>query len=96
MTTTGHNNSIDASHLQAFIDRIELLEKEKREISEGIKKYFSDTTASLYDSNVSKKIFSLVLLSAGALDEQKALHNVYKTVLGQMGGVVILGPIFPE
>ena len=87
MTTSGHNSgAVDAGHLQAFIERIERLEEEKRTISEDIKEVYAEAKGTGYDTKTMKAVIKLRGMSSDERAEQEALLDTYKQALGMLDG----------
>jgi uncharacterized protein (UPF0335 family) len=52
-------NSAEAKHLLAFIERIERLEEDKKQVSEDIKDVYAEAKGTGYDVKIMRKIVSI-------------------------------------
>lgn len=80
-----HNSEINAStagQLKAFIERIENLEEEKRQIGADIKDVYGEAKASGFDAKTIRKIVALRRIDASERHEQAALLETYLRALG--------------
>ena len=81
MTTTPASDrdvtKLDNGHLKSFIERIENLEGEKREIAEDVKSVYAEAKSSGYDAKVMRKIVSERRKDAAKRDEEKAVFDLY-------------------
>ena len=75
-------NSIDAGHLQAFIERIERLEEEKRALAEDIKDVYSEAKGTGYDVKVMRKIVSIRRQDRAKRLEEEEILDLYLSALG--------------
>ena len=83
----GHNNSNDAynvtaEELRQFIERIEQLETEKKEIAEQAKEVLAEAKGRGYDTKVLKKLVALRRRKPDEIAEEEAVLEVYKSALG--------------
>ena len=80
--TLGGSNSIDANHLKAFIERIEKLETEKREIADDIKDVYAEAKGTGYDIKIVRKIVSLRRQDRHKRREEEEILDLYLSALG--------------
>ena len=73
---------VTASELRQFVERVEQLESEKREIAEQIKEVYSESKGRGYDTKALKTIISLRKKNKDDLAEEEAVLEVYKEALG--------------
>lgn len=73
---------ISAEQLEQFINRIETLEEEKREIGQQIKEVYAELKAEGYDSRIVRKIVRLRRMTKEAREEEETLLDTYKNALG--------------
>ena len=73
---------VTADQLRQFIERIERLEDEKKDVSEGIKEVYSEAKANGYDTKTMKSIVKLRKMERDARMEAEALLETYKAALG--------------
>lgn len=75
-------NNTDAGRLAQFIDRIERLEAEKKELSSDISEVYSEAKGSGFDVKVMRQIIALRKLNPEARAENEFLRQEYKKKLG--------------
>lgn len=82
----GHNSGgeVNAAHLQAFIERIERLNEEKRSFTEDIAEVFKEMKANGFDAKIVRKIIALRSMDTDKHAEQEALIEIYMAALGQL------------
>lgn len=80
--TLGGSNSIDANHLKAFIERIEKLETEKREIADDIKDVYAEAKGTGYDIKIVRKVVSLRRQDRHKRREEEEILDLYLSALG--------------
>lgn len=81
MGTTGHN-SVAADQLRLFIERIERLEDDKKDISADVRDVYSEAKSQGYDTKTMRAIVRLRKMEKDARDEQDALLETYRDALG--------------
>lgn len=74
--------SVTAEELKQFIERVEQLEAEKKDIAEQIKETLAEAKGRGYDTKVLRKIISIRKAKADALREEKAILQIYGAALG--------------
>ena len=77
-------NSVDAGHLRAFIERIERLEEEKRTIADDIKDVYGEAKATGYDTKAMRKIVSLRRQDKDKRREEEEILDLYLSALGML------------
>ena len=75
-------NLVDGKHLQAFIDRIEKLEEEKREIADDIKDVYGEAEGTGFDPKIMRKIVSLRKQDRARRTEEEEILQCYLIALG--------------
>lgn len=75
-------NSIDAKHLQAFLERIEKLEEEKRAIADDIKDVYAEAKGTGYDVKILRKIVSIRRQDTQKRREEEEILDLYLSALG--------------
>ena len=73
---------IAADELRAFIERIERLDAEKKDIAEQQKDVMAEAKSRGYDTKVMRKIIALRKRDAHDISEEEAIMDVYKDALG--------------
>jgi uncharacterized protein (UPF0335 family) len=75
-------NPATAGQLKAFIERIERLEEEKRQIADDVKDVYAEAKANGFDAKILRKIISLRRQDADERREQEAILETYLRALG--------------
>lgn len=75
-------NPATAGQLKAFIERIERLEEEKRQIADDVKDVYAEAKANGFDAKILRKIVSLRRQDADERREQEELLETYLHALG--------------
>ena len=78
-------NPATAGQLKAFIERVELLEEEKRFIREYIAEVYSEAKGNGFDPKILRKIVSLRRQDANERREQEEILETYLRALGMEG-----------
>jgi uncharacterized protein (UPF0335 family) len=73
---------IAADELRAFIERVERLDAEKKDIAEQQKEVMAEAKSRGYDTKVMRKIIALRKRDAHDISEEEAIMDVYKDALG--------------
>lgn len=85
MSEIGHNSaSVNASHLRAFIERVERLEEEKRALADDIKDVFVEAKGSGFDTKIMRKIVALRRQDVEKRREEETIMDLYKNALGMI------------
>lgn len=85
MSDIGHNSTnVNASHLRAFIERVERLEEEKRALADDIKDVFAEAKGNGFDTKIMRKIVALRRQDADERKEQEAILDLYMNALGML------------
>jgi uncharacterized protein (UPF0335 family) len=79
MTQVG---GIAGEQLRAFIERIERLEDEKKDVQEQIKEVFSEAKGVGFDARIMRQLLRLRRLRDADRSEQEELLEIYKTAIG--------------
>ena len=74
--------NVTANELRQFIEQIEQLEAEKKDLSEQIRDIYAESKARGYDQKALKTIVSLRKKDKNEVAEQEAILEVYKAALG--------------
>lgn len=85
----GHNSKNDddaygiaSDELRQFIERIEQLEAEKKDIAEQIKEVYAEAKARGYDTKVMRKVIALRKRDKDDIAEENAILGIYLPALG--------------
>jgi len=73
---------VTAEELRQFIERIEHLEAEKKDVAEQIKEVYSESKGRGYDTRALRAIVSLRKKDKDKVAEEEAVLEIYKEALG--------------
>jgi uncharacterized protein (UPF0335 family) len=76
--------AVNASHLRAFIERIEKLEEEKRAIADDIKDVYAEAKGNGFDAKIIRKIVSMRRMDRDKRREEEEILDLYLTALGMV------------
>jgi uncharacterized protein (UPF0335 family) len=76
--------AVNASHLRAFIERIEKLEEEKRAIADDIKDVYAEAKGTGFDAKILRKIVSMRRMDRDKRREEEEILDLYLTALGMV------------
>jgi uncharacterized protein (UPF0335 family) len=76
------NGVFAADQLKLFVERIERLEEEKKNIGEDIRDVFAEAKANGFDPKIMRKCITLRKQPSQQRDEEEALLDTYKRALG--------------
>lgn len=84
MTVDQSNSSLDVTveEIRQFVERIEHLEAEKKDIGEQITEVYSELKGRGYDSKAIRKIIGMRKLDPAQRDEDAAIVDLYMNALG--------------
>lgn len=74
--------TVAAEELRQFVERIEHLESEKRDITEQIKEVYAEAKGRGYDGPALRQIVALRRKDKDQVAEQEAILDIYKSALG--------------
>lgn len=74
--------TVAADELRQFVERIEQLESEKKDITEQIKEVYAEAKGRGYDGPALRQIVALRRKDKDELAEQEAILDLYKSALG--------------
>jgi uncharacterized protein (UPF0335 family) len=81
-TSTDTSYRVTADELRQFIERIERLDAEKKDLSEQQKEVMSEAKGRGYDTSVMRKIIALRKRDSDDIAEEEAVMEMYKEALG--------------
>lgn len=84
MKDTDNAYNVTADELRQFIERIEHLEAEKKDIADQIKEVYAELKGRGYDGKAIKKLVALRKKNPAEREEEDAILEVYKTALGMI------------
>lgn len=76
------DNGIDGDHLQAFIERIEKLDEEKKAISDDTRDVYAEAKGTGFDPKMIRKIVSMRKLDKHKRQEEAEILDLYLAALG--------------
>lgn len=74
--------TVAAEELRQFVERIEQLESEKRDITEQIKEVYAEAKGRGYDGLALRQIVALRRKDKDQVAEEEAVLEIYKAALG--------------
>lgn len=74
--------NVTADELRQFIERIEQLEAEKKDIADQVKEVYAEIKGRGFDSKAIRKVVSLRKKDPAERQEEDAILEVYLTALG--------------
>ena len=79
---TSDNYKVTAEELKQFVERIERLEDEKKDIADQIKEVKAEARGRGYDVRVLTKLISIRKRDKDEIAEEEAVLEMYKEALG--------------
>lgn len=76
------NKQIDAGTLQRYVERIENLEEDAKQVAEDIKEVFAQAKSEGYDPKYIKQCIKLRAKDPDQLAEEDELLQMYRNMLG--------------
>lgn len=73
---------VAAGELRQFVERIERLEQEKKDLAEQVREIYAESKARGYDIKALRAIISLRKRDKDDIAEQEAIIDMYKEALG--------------
>ena len=74
--------SVAAQELRQFVERIERLDAEKKDIADAQKEVMAEAKGRGYDTKVMRKLIALRKRDLNDLAEEEAVLDMYKAALG--------------
>jgi uncharacterized protein (UPF0335 family) len=78
---------LSAEHLKQFIERLERLEEEKKNIAEDIKEVFAEAKGTGFDVKTIRQVLRIRKIEANEREEQEFLLDTYCRALGMLPSV---------
>ncbi len=75
-------STAEAKHLLAFIERVERLEEDKKQVAEDIKDVFAEAKGTGYDVKILRKIISIRKQDKDQRREEEEILALYMAALG--------------
>lgn len=76
--------AVTADEIRQFVERVEQLEHEKKDILDQIKEVFAEAKARGYDTKALRKIIALRKRDKDQVAEEEAILDLYKQALGMV------------
>lgn len=73
---------VSATELKSFVDRLEHLEEDKKNISEDIKDVFGEAVGRGFDKKILRKILKIRKEDTNKRQEEEMILDLYMTALG--------------
>ena len=73
---------VSADELRQFVERVERLDAEKRDIADQAKEVFAEAKGRGYDTKVMRKIIAERKRDSADLAEEQAVLDLYRSALG--------------
>jgi uncharacterized protein (UPF0335 family) len=80
--TISGTESVSATQLRLFIERIETLEEEKKGIADDIKDVYAEAKGAGFDIKTMKTLVRLRKMETAARQEAEALLETYRAAIG--------------
>ena len=81
-TVTDASYRVTADELRQFIERMERLEAEKKDLADAQKEVLAEAKGRGYDTKVMRKVIALRKRDANDIAEEEAVLEMYKEALG--------------
>ena len=81
-TDLGNAEKVTADRLRSFVERIERLEDEKKEVAEQIKEVMAEAKGRGYATKILRKVIALRKRDRDDIAEEEAILEMYKQALG--------------
>ena len=81
-SVTDASYHVTADELRQFIERIERLEAEKKDLADAQKEVMAEAKGRGYDTKVMRKVIALRKRDANDIAEEEAVLEMYKEALG--------------
>ena len=82
MSETDSSYRVTADELRQFIERIERLDAEKKDLAEQQKEVMAEAKGRGYDTKVMRKLITLRKRDQNDIAEEEAILEMYKEALG--------------
>jgi uncharacterized protein (UPF0335 family) len=81
-SVTDTSYRVTAEELRQFIERMERLDAEKKDIAEQQKEVMAEAKGRGYDTKILRKVIALRKRDQNDIDEEEAVLEMYKEALG--------------
>lgn len=76
------DGTVAADQLRLFIERVERLEEEKRDIADDVKDVYAEAKANGYDPKIMRMVVRLRRMETHSRQEQDAILETYRNAIG--------------
>ncbi|MCQ8185208.1 DUF2312 domain-containing protein [Parvularcula maris] len=76
-------STVAGERLRLFLERVERLEEEKKEIADQVKEVYAEAKGEGYDTKVMRQIVRLRKMDSADRQEQEALLELYLSAIGE-------------
>ncbi|KPU84424.1 hypothetical protein JI58_03900 [Marinosulfonomonas sp. PRT-SC04] len=73
---------VSADELRAFVERIERLDAEKKDLAEALKEVMAEAKGRGYDTKILRRVIAMRKRDSQDLAEEEAVLEMYKEALG--------------
>lgn len=77
------SSTVAGERLKLFIERVERLEEEKKEVMDQIKEVYAEAKGEGYETKVMRQIVRLRKMDRSDRQEQEALLDLYLSAIGE-------------
>jgi len=78
------SNTVSAEYLRAYVERIERLESERKDLAEDVREVYAEAAGNGFDKKALREIIKLRSKDASEIEEQEYLLDTYKRALGML------------
>ncbi len=82
MTDVLNPNEVEGNKLTAFIERIERIEQERKELGADIREIYAEAKGTGFDTKIMRQIIRLRQMNPADRAESEFLRDSYKKLLG--------------
>jgi uncharacterized protein (UPF0335 family) len=76
--------SVTADELRQFVERVERLDAEKKDIADSIREVFAEAKGRGYDTKVMRKVIAMRKRNRDDIAEEEAVLEMYLSALGMV------------
>ena len=81
---TTNYGGIEGANLRQYIEKVEKLEEEKKDVADSIKDVFGEAKANGFDPKIMRVVIKIRKMTAEALEEEESILDIYKHALGMI------------
>jgi uncharacterized protein (UPF0335 family) len=76
-------STVAGERLRLFLERVERLEEERKEIADQVKEVYAEAKGEGYDTKIMRQIIRLRKMDTADRQEQEALLELYLSAIGE-------------